>query len=214
MKCEFCNKECKNANSHKQHSIRCKLNPNRIFVVPSRGMLGKKGKNQFTKAEELGLPKPIVSEETKKKLSDRQMGELNHWSINSSEKRENHSLVMQAVVKENPESYSSSNVCGRVRVIEYKGQRLHGNWELTVAKWFDDNDISWVRPTDPIPYQWKGKWHLYFPDFYLPNYDVFVEVKGYETERDKCKWASTPNLLTIKGADIKMIKSGNFVLGV
>lgn len=33
-------------------------------------MLGKKGGNQFTKAKQLGLPPPVITEETRKKLSD------------------------------------------------------------------------------------------------------------------------------------------------
>jgi len=214
MKCDYCGKECKNNNSYKQHSIRCKDNPDRITVVPSYGMLGKKGKNQFSKAEELGLTKPVVLESTRLKLSVAQRGEDSHWNINSAEKRANHSLSMQRAVKENPDSYSSSNVCGRVKVVEYRGQKFHGNWEVDVAKWLDENNISWVRPNNPIEYEWNGKTHLYFPDFYLPEHDIFVEVKGYETERDTCKWAEVPNLLTIKYHELKMIRNGQFALGV
>lgn len=35
-------------------------------------------------------------------------------------------------------------------------------------------------------------------DFYLPSYDCYLEVKGYETERDLAKWAALSNLLIIK----------------
>lgn len=55
-------------------------------------------------------------------------------------------------------------------------------------------------------------WHLYFPDFYLPDYNLYVEVKGYETERDRCKWAVVKNLLTIKQKELIMIKANKFTL--
>lgn len=36
MNCKYCNRECKNKNSLIQHEIRCKLNPNRIFIDGSK----------------------------------------------------------------------------------------------------------------------------------------------------------------------------------
>lgn len=63
--CKYCNKECKNINSLKQHECRCKENPNRLDYKPH---LGCKGSNQFIKAKENNLVY-IVSEETRKKIS-------------------------------------------------------------------------------------------------------------------------------------------------
>ena len=50
--CQYCNKECKNSNSHKNHERTCPSNPNRKY---NNGMLGKKGANQWTKAKETGI---------------------------------------------------------------------------------------------------------------------------------------------------------------
>ena len=81
MNCSYCGKTCKNFRSLKQHERLCKSNPNR--QEPTRGMLGKKGSNQFIMAEKLGLPKPESgtkgnnhwlgrkhSTESKKKISE------------------------------------------------------------------------------------------------------------------------------------------------
>lgn len=214
LNCEFCNKLCKNTNSLTQHSIRCKSNPNRIIVksffadnqekvIERRRELGYT--NKYTKAKALGLPKPIISQETRELLSKRS-SEHRH----SEATKEKISNSMRLAVEKYPDSYSANNVCGRVKVQTYKGNNFHGNWEVLVAKWFDNNGISWLRDIKPIEYIWKDKIHLYFPDFYLPEYDLYVEVKGYETERDRCKWKVLDNLLIIKKKEINLIKTGNY----
>ena len=70
LNCSFCSFIGVNKNSAAQHEICCEMNPNRITKakVPSYGMKGKKGSNQFLKAKKLGLPPPIISDETKIKM--------------------------------------------------------------------------------------------------------------------------------------------------
>lgn len=51
----------------------------------------------------------------------------------------------------------------------------------------------------------------YFPDFYLPNLDLYIEVKGYERERDLAKWSQFPEkLIVLKKQEIEEIKKGTF----
>lgn len=64
MYCQFCAKECKNENSHRNHERCCPVNPNRRY---KNGMTGKKGTNQFMKAKDNGL-RFIVTEDTRRKL--------------------------------------------------------------------------------------------------------------------------------------------------
>lgn len=78
MNCKFCNKECKNDNSLRNHERLCKLNPNRQLTTyekygPIKGFNfrgTRKGCNQYIKAKNLGLPKPEISLETRLKLSN------------------------------------------------------------------------------------------------------------------------------------------------
>lgn len=206
--CKHCNKECKNKNSLSNHQIRCKVNPDRITSKPSYGMLGKKGRNQYQKAKDLGLPPPVVSDETRKKLSISAKQQV--WS---EEQKLKHSQTMKQVVKDNPDSYTASNVCGRVKIYEYGGEKLHGTWELEVAKWLDFNGIMWQRKSiTSFEYMWNGTMHRYFPDFYLPELNFYIEVKGYETDRDRCKWSVVPNLIVIKDKQINLIKQNKFAL--
>jgi hypothetical protein len=209
--CNFCNRECINPNSLRNHERLCKENPNRqIMTGYNPRNTGKVGKNQHTKAKELGTVY-VVSQETRDKLSKAATEQnATKWT---DEQRHKHSIVMREAVLNNPESYTSNNVCGRVKIEDYKGEKFHGKWELMVAKWFDSNSIRWERKIKPFNYFWNNKWHLYFPDFYLPDLDKYVEVKGFKRERDVCKWSVVPNLLVLQKKEIEEIQKGSFVLG-
>ena len=197
--CQYCERESKTKNSLAQHEIRCKSNPNRIEVKPSYGMLGKKGSNQYIK----GTAKPLT-EEQRKKISERSKSV--QWS---EERRKLHSERMKEAVRNNPESYNSSNR-GRTKQIIYDGIKFHGSWEVEFYKWAKENNLNPQRNEQAFEYEWNGK-RSYFPDFYLPTYDAYVEVKGYETERDRQKWLTFPKkLYIIRRSEIEKIKRGTF----
>ena len=175
----------------KQNDIehKCKRSPRGTRKPKSKAKKGRGG-NQYTVAKELGLPKPVVSKETREKISKslkRMYTATEYWT---EERRKIHSDAMQRAVQNNPDSYSKNNVSGRVSIIEYNGAKLKGSWELKTAQWLDSLNIVWENEANPQSYFWKNKWRLYFPDFYLPNYNCYIEVKGYRTERDLCKWNS------------------------
>lgn len=212
--CKHCGKECKNLNALRQHEIRCKENPDRIHMVSNfikynekvrKGEIEKINKNHFAKAKKLGLPIPTVSEETRLKISKAGKGrkhtELSKQKISNG---------MQRAVRENPDSYSASNVNGRVKKVEYNGILLDSSWEVEVAKYLDSNNIKWERPKIGLEYEWNGVKRLYYPDFYLLEYNRYIEVKGYIRDRDLCKWEQFPDIIIIKRSEIDDIKSNNY----
>lgn len=219
--CQFCNKLCKNKNSLSQHQIRCLKNENKIEVTSNfleynkklkNGELKKEFSNQYVKAEIIGLEKPIISDDTRKKLSI--ASKKNIWS---NERKEKHSLIMTEVAKNNPDSYSANNVCGRTKLIDIYDSfgnltKVNGSWELLVANYLTDNNIKWTNKIDEIfVYPFNGKERRYYPDFYLPELDKYIEVKGYERERDRIKWLYfTKDLIIIKLNEINLIKNKCF----
>lgn len=79
MICKFCQKPCKNSNSLRNHERMCKINPSRqLGYFSTHGDLitemKKNGEiefsNQYTKAKKLGLPKPELSESSRKLRSE------------------------------------------------------------------------------------------------------------------------------------------------
>ena len=215
--CRFCNKESKkpNSNSLNNHERLCSLNPNRQFTIFSDSEFKKLNKkspsNQFIKAKQLGLPKPEVSSSTRNKISKANTN--NSKRIWTEERRKYHSIVMKEAVEKYPESYTSSNR-GRTKQIEYDGIKFQGTWELEFYKYCKNNEINIVRSNEYFLYEWNGI-RKYFPDFYLKDFDTYVEIKGYETERDKAKWSSFPRkLLIVKKEDIQKIKKNCWKLPI
>lgn len=90
------------------------------------------------------------------------------------------------------------------RIHEYKGIKFHGTWELKYAQYLDLNGIRWIRPTDKFDYEFEGVKRKYTPDFYLVDSNTYIEIKGYETLKDRAKWACFPGkLIIIKGKELK-----------
>ncbi len=208
MNCRFCEKVCKNDNSLRNHERLCHKNPDRQIIVSNFIEFNKKrkeqnikGTNKFIKFKQLGLPSPLVSEETKKKMS-----EASKKRVWTEEQRKKHSESMKIAVKKHPDSYTKNNVVGRVKNLDYNGVKLKGKWELIVAKWLDENQIKWEHETKSFEYEWNGK-RNYYPDFYLPDFDFFIEVKGYVTDRDLSKWKNITNLKVFKLNEINKIKN-------
>lgn len=207
MYCQYCNKEFKFQCRVKNHETSCRFNTSKPI---------KKHGNQYTKAAELGLPKPKVKQhiwtEEEKKIQSVRSKIVNqkYWSDNLH--RQKHSALMHEIVKNNPDSYSSSNVSGRVKMYEVMSStgltKVKGKWELRIANWLNENNIKWTNNIEPYKYFWNNSWHLYFPDFLLLNNDTIIEVKGYETDRDKAKWKSVIDrkFLIIKEHEMKILE--------
>jgi hypothetical protein len=89
---------------------------------------------------------------------------------------------------------------------EYNGVKFHGTWEVEYAKWLDRNNIRWRKPTETFQYTFQGKTRRYTPDFYLTDERVYIEIKGYETEKDKAKWLQFPlNHRVLKKHDLALM---------
>lgn len=160
--------------------------------------------NQFTKAAKSGV-KYQVSKITSAKLSA--AGKGRKWS---AERKESHSRSMKRAVKLHPESYTSSNR-GRTKCFEKDGIKFQGNWEYLFYEWCKNKQIEIKRNVNWFPYIFEGKERSYNPDFYLPQYDCYVEIKGYETDRDRAKWNYFPNkLIVVKRFEIEKIQKNSY----
>jgi hypothetical protein len=169
--------------------------------MPSFGMLGKKGANQYTYGA-------TCSDNTRKKLSE-STTRLNNSRWSDPNNKVKQSTAMKRAVDNNPESYTSSNR-GRTKQIIFDDVKFQGQWEVEFYKWAKEKGLNPVRPLTGFSYQWNGE-RTYYPDFYIQSLDMYVEVKGYETERDRAKWSQfNGTLRIIKEAEIKEIRKGCF----
>ena len=76
--------------------------------------------------------------------------------------------------------------------------------ELAFARLCDKHRIKWVKNSTIFFEYSPGK--KYFPDFYLKDYNAWVEIKGkkYYREDDPVRWAAVQNHSVIWSTDIKL----------
>jgi hypothetical protein len=67
--------------------------------------------------------------------------------------------------------------------IQYKSIWMRSSWEVKYAKYLDKNHIKWLYESKTFD---LGK-TTYTPDFYLPESDTYVEIKGYLRDNAKNK---------------------------
>lgn len=58
-----------------------------------------------------------------------------------------------------------------------------------------------VRCYDRFSYKWENKIHNYTPDFIVDG--KYIEIKGYETPKDKAKYEAVKNLEVLYYKEIK-----------
>ena len=66
---------------------------------------------------------------------------------------------------------------------------MDSTWEVILAQKLDEIDVKWIRDnTLKLPYITRGRRkRKYIPDFYLPDYNLYIEVKGYWTDAARHK---------------------------
>lgn len=147
------------------------------------------------------------------------IAEANRGTRHPEEVKERIRQSMQEAVRANPDSYDAENVCGRTERIEVEmaggnNTVVHGKWERDVAHYLNRKGIRWTNDVSGFSYRWNGSEHQYFPDFHLPEHDCYIEVKGYERDRDHAKWSAFPEpLIVIRRAEIEEIRTGTYDLG-
>jgi hypothetical protein len=183
--CQYCAKECKNNNSFTNHERLCKSNPNR--QISSIEKYKKSNSAPWNKGL-IDDPRCKHSTETKINLSG------GTGKANSIETE----LVRVAKIKAKiNERYASGwePTCGRckkyIHISPTAGKiKVDGTWELVVAKYLDKIGVSWERNKKRFFYiKPNGVISTYQPDFYIKDWDSFLEVKGYETDLDRAKWS-------------------------
>lgn len=164
--CQFCNKECKNNNSHVNHERTCPSNPNRNY---KNGMTGKTAWNKgLTKDTNEIVAMYAKSIKDGFKAENRKLSGAAAWSY---EQRRSHAL------KNNLGGYREN--AGRSKKFKYvdsfgNNVCLQSTYELECAKILDRLKINWIRPKS-IKYDTTRR---YFPDFYLVDYDIYLDPKN------------------------------------
>jgi len=180
--CSFCGSERPNKNSFINHERTCPQNKNRNY---KNGMQGKKGSLYPVKNHKC-WNRGITGNDYSKHFKNG-IGGWNH----SNETKETLSLL--ACNRLQKHSKYSKN-------IEYKpGVILESSYEVKLAEILDDLNILWVKVRKGFKWFDGIKTRRYIPDFYLPDYDIFLDPKNdYLIKRDEKKIKSAMELNDIK----------------
>lgn len=120
---------------------------------------------------------------------------------------------------------------GHTRVYNYvnkMGENMKLNKsEIELAKCLDNLDLNWKRNKLGFGYvDLKGRYRKYYPDFYIKNFDIYLEYKGFLTEDMNHKMKDSVdrnkfNLLIVYsndkryrnlGLNLKQVVENNFTL--
>lgn len=197
----------------RNHERLCKSNPNRQTPKSNfigyhekikAGLVTKLATNQHTKAKLEGRTCE-VSEETRKKLSDNQKKRKL-----DTKTKEKISIARSKILEEvGGGGFTHIKYYDVVNLLN-ETYKVRGTWELKIAEWLTVNNILWVRKKYIQYIDNDGVIRTYTPDFYIPSLDIYLEVKGYFSEKDKDKLDKVVNqnkivLFLIQSKHIKML---------
>lgn len=113
---------------------------------------------------------------------------------------------------------SLNNSGGRCKWYEVSGIKVQGTWERNIAEKFNELNVKWEKvKTYPLEYVKNNKIKRYSPDFYLPDFDLYLEIKGYWWGNDREKMdliiEQNPNIkiIIIEKYDYERILQGELV---
>ena len=185
--CQYCGRETTNPGANKVHENHCEQNPQRKnksekWVESMKSRKGS-GENQYTKADKLGLPKPIY---------DRSHLPIVGCAAWSKEKRS------QAAKDQGFGGYREN--AGRSKKFRVKDSFnnevvLQSTYELECSEILNKLGIIWIRPKH-LKYANDKK---YFADFYLPDYEIYLDPKNdYKAKLDEDKINSVIEINNVK----------------
>lgn len=200
--CKYCGKICKNLNSLHCHERLCGKNPNKAIsnVVKHNQTVGPWNKG-LTKETSQNVKRAAEALHLKY-----QSGELiaHESPMNDPVIREKHKKKMQEVYRNRiPHAHARS------KHGYYKDIWFESSWELMFIVYCLENNIQFERNHTAFSYQYENSIKTYFPDFYLPKTDEYIEIKGVKTEKDIAKWQQFPKKLIVideKSNEFKKIR--------
>jgi hypothetical protein len=105
----------------------------------------------------------------------------------------------------------------RKGMVNYNGTLLDSSWELALAIRLDELKINWIRPNPIVWIDSNNIEHNYFPDFYLTDYNIFLDPKNpaaYQNQIEKIEILKKtfPNLRFIRSLkECKEFEIKNFI---
>ena len=176
--CTICKKEFKGGRFFNSHFTQ-------VHVNKSKGNGKRRGSPLGRIPWNKGLTKE--TDERVKKSAQTQIEKIASGEIKKSFKGKKHTEETKQNISE---KLSLNNRGGRSKWYTVGEQRVQGSYEKQFAEALDNQHIEWNKlkvNNKVFKYYQDGKLRSYAPDFYLPKYDIFVEIKGFWWGNDEYK---------------------------
>lgn len=231
FKCKFCNKEYDNKHKLGGHLTKCLLNPKRQTNIDN-WKVSRYGENHtpkrikninhtckfcgdsFATGNVLGAHTItcLLNPKREENIKNQLQSVLNRVGVKqTSSAKAKQKIGIQKAIDEGRWYFHKKP--GGVKEVFYiynlknEKQFIQGSWEKVVVEFFNNKNINWERNKIGYKYIFENNEHKYFPDFYLPDYDIYIEVKGFQTKKDEAKWRDFPfTLLVIKKNEINNLE--------
>ena len=197
IKCSFCERQCKNANSLRNHERLCKNNPQRTIILYNN----LSDYNQKRKQGEIRSWNAGLTADNNASIASAQQKLKEYYKTHPGHgtgrifSRETREKLSKAATISNMTKFDRKS--GRGKRGYYQGIYCQSSWELAYVVYLLEHDIPFIRNKKFFPYTYENKTHQYCPDFYLIDTDEYVEIKGYYDERSKAKAAQFPEKLIV-----------------
>ena len=203
--CQFCGKECKNRNSLCNHERLCKLNPNRQLTKYEKYGPIDGFNNKGRTAWNSGLTKETDNRVKKISESEKIYYETHDGTFLGKSHTEEAKIKISMSSQDRCKKLGT-NLCGKGKRGIYKGILCQSSLELAWVLYQIDKGVNFVRNTRYFYYSFDGETKLYYPDFYLPEIDTYVEVKGYYDKKSQAKVEQFKgNIIVLQLNDMKPI---------
>ena len=180
-KCKYCFKEFQNVGTYRNHLRWQHIKPATNYSNSHQhsekwlaAMHARKGKT--TKVSYFIDKCPFCGEEKEW----RKDAHKNHCKLNPNRKEfKGHPCSEETRKKVSEKQRNNSYRRIMKHTKEYHGILYDSSWEIETAKRLELLNEQFERPKDPIKYlDAEGKQHNYFPDFWIPRVQKFIEVKN------------------------------------
>jgi len=166
LECVYCQRSFNNltASERANHTRWCTQNPKA---------------NEFRESlvkRRTSLQTPELKEKTKQGVKAAHVRGCYKHVIRDGFKGKTHTEETKEIIKR--KALASNHRRLKKRTAVYRGVLLDSSWELALAQRLDELNVKWIRPN---PVQWQdeeGTFHHYFPDFYLPEFDLYLDPKN------------------------------------
>lgn len=215
MKCRYCDKECKNLNSLKQHEIRCRYNSNRIHIFHPSNTGFKKGTKKWMSKD--NISKLVETNEIENYLS-------NGWKLGLDESFSKKISIALTGVSTGKASTLEKEAERRQKISNsmkgnsnWKYNKRHGNskqgwyngihcdstWELAFLVYYIENNLYIERCKEKREYIFENEKHIYLPDFITD--EGIIEVKGRINKKAIEKQKQNPDVIVYNESKMKPI---------